>query len=161
MHIRPARHDDFPAILALNAESVRFLSPLTLPRLQALHEQAAVHAVIEDEGSVTAFVLALREGAEYDSVNYQWFGARYPHFLYIDRVVVSEDYQGRGAGTLLYEQVFERARLIGTPVVACEFDVDPPNPASERFHAKLGFLEVGRQAVAGGQKEVSLQVASR
>jgi predicted GNAT superfamily acetyltransferase len=46
------------------------------------------------------------------------------------------------------------------PVVACEFDVQPPNPASERFHAKFGFIEVGRQSVAGGKKTVSLQTAA-
>jgi hypothetical protein len=43
--------------------------------------------------------------------------------------------------------------------VAAEFDVDPPNPASARFHAKFGFHEVGRQVVPYGMKEVSMQAA--
>jgi len=45
------------------------------------------------------------------------------------------------------------------PVVTCEYDVDPPNPGSERFHTRFGFREVGRQVVAGGKKSVSLQAA--
>ena len=33
------------------------------------------------------------------------------------------------------------------------------NLESERFHRGFGFIEVGRQSVAGGQKQVSLQAA--
>jgi predicted GNAT superfamily acetyltransferase len=45
------------------------------------------------------------------------------------------------------------------PWVTCEYDIEPPNPASERFHRGFGFTEVGRQSVAGGKKQVSLQAA--
>ena len=45
--IRPAIAADFPAILALNAALVHFLSPLDAARLQALHAQAAYHRVAE------------------------------------------------------------------------------------------------------------------
>jgi predicted GNAT superfamily acetyltransferase len=48
---------------------------------------------------------------------------------------------------------------MAVPVVTREFDVDPPNPVSAGFHAKLGFHEVGQQLVAGGTKVVSLQAA--
>lgn len=160
MQIRPTQAADFPSILALNHESVRFLSPLDHPRLAALHAQAELHLVVEDDASrVVAFLLALREGAAYDSPNYQWFAGRYPRFLYVDRIVVGEHHHGAGAGKLLYQHVFDHARLIGAEVVACEIDVEPPNPVSERFHAKRGFREMGRQAVASGTKLVSLQVA--
>jgi predicted GNAT superfamily acetyltransferase len=42
------------------------------------------------------------------------------------------------------------------PVIVCEFDIEPPNPASQRFHARQGFREVGRQSIEGG-KVVSMQ----
>jgi hypothetical protein len=86
--LRDARREDFAAILALNAESVHFLSPLTAERLDALHRAAAYHKIIEIDGEVAAFLLAFREGAPYDSPNYLWFAERYPEFLYIDRIVV-------------------------------------------------------------------------
>ena len=159
MDIRPAAHADFPSILTLNDESVRFLSPMSSQRLAALDREAALHVVIERGDDVVAFLLAFRERADYDSVNYRWFDRRYPSYLYIDRVVVARRIQGHGAGSLLYKRAFSYAAGIGIPILACEFDVDPPNPVSERFHAKFGFREVGRQFVADGNKQVSLRVA--
>ena len=74
--IRDAAISDFPAILALNAESEHFLSPLTLPRLEHLHRQAANHRVVELGSAVVAFLLAFHEGADYGSPNYLWFSGR-------------------------------------------------------------------------------------
>jgi predicted GNAT superfamily acetyltransferase len=92
--LREAVADDFPAILTLNAESVDFLSPLDAPRLQHLHAQAAYHRVVVVQGAVVAFLLAFREGADYDSPNYRWFARHDPRFLYIDRVVVAAARRG-------------------------------------------------------------------
>jgi len=155
--IRDATAADFPALLALNAESVHFLSPLDLPRLQRLHAQAAYHRVIERGGRVAAFLLALREGADYDSPNYRWFARRYRRFLYIDRVVVAQSCQGRGLGAQLYADIIAFAAAGGSAVLTCEFDLEPPNPASAKFHAHHGFREVGRQWLGAGEKQVSLQ----
>ena len=159
MQIRPATRSDFPAVLSLNAESVHYLSPMNDARLTALCDEAEAHWVVQHEGRVCAFLIALREGATYDSVNYGWFCLRYPKFLYVDRVVVSHAMQGRGFGAALYQAVFAHAKLTAVPVVTCEFDVDPPNPVSANFHAKFGFSEVGRQLVARDTKTVSLQAA--
>ena len=155
--IRPAIAADFPAILALNAALVHFLSPLDRARLRLLHEQAAYHRVVEIDGGVVAFLLAFREGAAYDSPNYLWFAQRYSEFLYIDRVVVDPAQQGRAFGARLYDDLFAYARIAGVATVTCEFDLDPPNPGSQKFHARFGFREVGTQWLAGGKKQVSLQ----
>jgi predicted GNAT superfamily acetyltransferase len=160
MNARAMTPVDFTEVLALNEESVQYLSPLSSSQLVSLHRQSAFHCIVEAEGRVIAFILALRQGMDYDSVNYRWFAQRYAEFLYVDRVVVSRDAHGSGAGSILYRQLFGHASRHGIPVVACEFDVEPPNPASERFHAKFGFVEVGRQSVAGGRKTVSLQTAA-
>lgn len=158
--LRDATPTDFDAILALNAESVAFLSPLTAARLALLHGQAALHRVVEDQGAVVAFLLAFREGATYDSPNYRWFVERYERFLYVDRVVVSRQLQARGAGTTLYRDVLEAAARDEVPLVTAEIDLEPPNPVSLRFHESFGFREVGRQRVAGGTKLVSLQAVA-
>jgi len=155
--IRPATAADLPAILALNAESVQFLSPLDAVRLQTLHAQAAYHRVIESHGRIVAFLFAFREGADYDSPNYRWFAERYAQFLYIDRVVVARAQQGHGLGASLYEDLIAFANANGVARLTCEFDLDPPNPASAHFHARFGFREVGTQRIAGGAKRVSLQ----
>lgn len=160
MTLRPAAESDFDAVLALNRESERFLSPLARDGLERLHAQADLHLVLEDAGTVIAFLLALRQGASYNSPNYRWFVDRYTRFLYIDRVVVSSARHGGGLGRALYERAFAHARETALPVVTSEYDVEPPNPASEAFHRRFGFVEVGRQAVAGGRKRVSMQAAS-
>lgn len=158
--IRDALERDFPALLALNEESVAVLSPLDLDGLRRLHAQAARHRVVEIDGEIAAFLLVLREGADYASPNYRWFAANYDRFLYVDRVVVSLAQQGRGLGRQLYDDLFDWARREGVERIALEFDVEPPNEASRRFHAGYGFREVGSQRVANGKKRVSLQIAA-
>lgn len=148
---------DFPAILAPNAESVHFLSPLDEARLQHLYAQTAYHRIVEIDGEVAAFLLVLREGADYDSPNYLWFAQRCPQFLYIDRIVVDARRQGQGLAARLYDDLLEFAKTSGIAQLTCEFDLDPPNPASAKFHARYGFREVGRQWLGGGKKQVSLQ----
>ncbi len=160
MQRRDAHPLDFAQILALNQESVHFLSPLNPARLALLHQQAAYHQVLERQGQVIAFLLAFREGAAYDSPNYQWFATRFPHFLYIDRVVVSGSAQGQGIGKLMYRGLFEYAGRSGASLITCEFDIDPPNAASKRFHESLGFKALGEQHVGPTQKLVSLQGVS-
>lgn len=114
--IRLARSGDFPAIGALNAAFVAVLSPMDRERLEQLHEQAALHRVIEQEGQVTAFLLALREGANDDGPNDRWFASRSPRFLHVDRVVVAGDSQARGAGTRLYRDAHSSALRNAVPV---------------------------------------------
>lgn len=156
--IRDATPDDFAAILALNDGAVHFTSALDAARLAHLHAQAAYHRVIAAAGRVAAFLLALREGADYDSPNYLWFRRGYSRFLYIDRIVVADSARGQGLGIQLYDDILAFARRTRAPRLACEYDLDPPNPASQRFHARFGFREVGRQRVGASNKEVSLQV---
>jgi predicted GNAT superfamily acetyltransferase len=155
--LRDARPADFPVILDLNAAFVAVLSPLDGKRLARLHAHAALHRVIENEGRIEAFLLAFREGADYDSPNYRWFAQRYARFLYVDRIVVAADTHARGAGSMLYRDAIALARRDAVPIITCEFDIEPPNPASARFHASQGFREVGRQQLHGGRKTVSLQ----
>ena len=157
MKPRDATPADFPAILALNEDWVHFLSPLTAERLEALHRSAAYHKVVEIDGTVAAFLLAFREGAPYDSPNYLWFLEHYPHFLYIDRIVVAPSHRGGGFGAMLYDDIAAFAARSGVPWLTCEFDVEPPNPGSMRFHERMGFAEVGTQWLGGGKKRVSLQ----
>jgi predicted GNAT superfamily acetyltransferase len=157
MTLTQADQTHFAEILALNEESVHFLSPLSAQRLEQLHQQAAYHKLVLEGGRVAAFLLAFAPGSSYDSINYQWFEARLARFLYIDRVVVSPDFRGRGLASRLYQDLFDHARECGMSQVVCEFDIDPPNPASEAFHRRFGFSQLGTQAVAS--KWVSLQGA--
>ncbi len=157
MMVRDACLADFPEVLALNQTWVAVLSPLDAPRLAQLHAQAALHRVIEQDGKIVAFLLGFREGADYDGANFQWFVERYRRFLYVDRIVVAGSTQTHGFGNLLYRDAIALASRELVPCITCEIDIDPPNPVSQRFHARLGFREVGRRRLDGG-KTVSMQV---
>lgn len=159
MILRDAFEADFDRILALNEAEVRQTSPMDRERLRHLNRMSSYHKVAIVEGEVAAFLLALREGVDYDSENYLWFSQRYPCFLYVDRIVVAAQHAGRGIGARLYRDLFEQAREGGIGIIACEYNIEPPNPASRAFHDRFGFSEVGRQSLGGGAKRVSLQVA--
>jgi predicted GNAT superfamily acetyltransferase len=157
--IRPATPADADAILGLNAEWEHFTSPLDSSGLARLSGEAAYHRVADDGGRVVAFLLALREGADYASPNYRWFADGGGRFLYVDRIVIASTEQGRGLGAALYGDLFDFARAEGIDRVVCEVDIDPPNDASLGFHDRHGFVEVGTQIVGGGAKRVSLREA--
>ena len=160
MLIRDANAGDFERILQLNEESVEFLSPLTSARLEKLHAEAGYHRVVVSDFEIVGFLMAFRENANYDSSNYQWFVKRFGQFLYIDRVVVSKHCQGQGVGNKLYDDVFAFARSNRVTKITCEFDIDPPNHASRRFHERYGFSEVGTRSYGDITKYVSLQMVA-
>jgi len=158
MILRNATHNDFPDILKLNAEFVHFLSPMTETRLEMLHRQAIYLRVFSEADQVIAFLIAFREGAEYDSPNYRWFSERYDRFIYIDRLVIDGMHHHRGIGTQLYQDLFAFAAENRIANVFAEVDSSPPNPVSDRFHAKQGFQEVGSQFLNTTNKQVSMQM---
>ena len=155
--IRSAEPADFTSILELNAQSVHFLSPLDIQSLARLHAQAAYHKIVEVDGRIAAFLLAFREGADYDSPNYVWFSRCYDSFLYIDRAVVHKDQRRKGYGAALYDDLIGFAAETGVEIITCEVDIQPPNQGSLIFHETYGFREVGTQWLNGGQKQVSLR----
>jgi predicted GNAT superfamily acetyltransferase len=139
------------AVLVLNNQHAVELSWLEPERLHVLIGRAFYARRI---GELSAFLLAFDERADYDSPNYLWFRERYPRFVYVDRVVVDRTARGQGLAQLLYEDLFRQAAGAGHGMVCCEVNSDPPNPASDAFHARLGFTEVGAAAIHGGAKSV-------
>jgi predicted GNAT superfamily acetyltransferase len=94
------------------------------------------------------------QDADYASPNFQWFRARYPRFVYVDRIVVAPSARGRGYARLLYRDLFEHALRAGHERVVCEVNSRPPNPESDGFHAALGFAEIGSANIHNGSKAV-------
>ena len=139
---------DEAAILALNNAHEVELSRLDSPRLQHLLA-VAYHARMAPHG--VAFLIAFAPDADYDGVHFAWFRDRFKDFVYVDRVVVAHEARGRGIARALYADLFQRAESDGHSVICCEVNVDPPNPASDAFHASLGFHEIGRASMANGK----------
>ncbi len=142
---------DLERLLALNNEHATELSWLTRERLAQLIERAFLFRV---SGDADAFLLAFDQDADYDSPNFLWFRARHRRFVYVDRIVVAPRARGRGLARRLYDILFDAAREAGHERIVCEVNTDPPNPASQAFHAALGFDEVGTAKLAAGAKTV-------
>jgi predicted GNAT superfamily acetyltransferase len=138
-------------LLALNNAHARELSWLQAERLAAMVGAAFLATRI---GGAEAFLLAFDQDAAYDSPNFYWFRTRYPRFVYVDRVVVAEAARGRGHARRLYEDLFTQAARAGHERVVSEVNSDPPNPASDAFHAALGFAVVGTARLTHVDKTV-------
>jgi predicted GNAT superfamily acetyltransferase len=139
-------------LLALNNRHAVELSELSA---EAFEDRVARACFARGYVEPAAFLLAYDETAgEGLGPNYAWFKARYPRFVYIDRVVVDGAGRGLGIASRLYADLFAAARAGGHVVVGCEVNSDPPNPASDAFHARHGFAEVGLAHLADRRKTV-------
>lgn len=157
LHLQPITDDLIPEALALNEAAVPHVNRLTHEALRRLVADSFRCQVAIVDGDVAGFLLALREGVVYDSLNYRWFSKRYERFGYVDRIIVHEDHRQCGIGKRLYEDLV--ASTAGhAPLIACEVNVVPPNPKSLGFHQGLGFREVGQQDTENGTKRVCLMV---
>jgi uncharacterized protein len=144
---------DHDAILALNRASERETSPMDRAGLDD-YLAAAFHIGLRDAGRA-AFLIALDQSSSHDGVNFSWFRARYPRFVYVDRIVVAEVARGQGHARRLYEELITKAREAAHTLLCCEVNVEPPNETSLAFHAAFGFSEVGRATLVGKGKTVA------
>lgn len=156
MMLRHYTPGDEADVLALNEASVAVLSPMDAERFTLLRERCALLRVAEDDGRVAGFLMGFCNGTDYDSINYRWFSEQYPDFLYIDRVVVSDQFRGRGIASVFYDHAIDWAREQGLDCLVAEIDIEPPNVGSLKFHEKFGFREVDR-LTHSPTKVVSLQ----
>ncbi|SFU31256.1 GNAT family N-acetyltransferase [Bradyrhizobium arachidis] len=138
-------------MLSLNNNHAEELSWLERERLQDLVAQAFYACRI---GDLDAFLIALDQDGQYDSPNFLWFRSGYARFVYVDRIVVAASARGMGCARRLYADLFDRAAEAGHDRIVCEVNQHPPNPASDAFHAALGFTEVGSASIHDGSKTV-------
>ena len=83
--------DDVDAVLALNEESVKALSPMVPTTSRSTVSLTPYASVCEVDSEVAAFAIAYPPGTSYDSVNYLWHADRFDDFLYLDRIAVRAD----------------------------------------------------------------------
>ncbi len=134
---------DVEDVLALNERNVTMLAPLDQDRLRQIQKWADRCDVVEDDGAFAGFVITFGPGTPYDSENYAWFSERHGgRFYYLDRIVLHEAHRRRGLGGFVYDEVERLARPHGR--LALEVNLEPRNDASLAFHARRGFVEVGR-----------------
>ena len=150
--IQDLRLPDVPFMLPLNnahAAETSLLNEASLAELLSL----AFYARGVDRGA-TALLIALEHTAGYINPNFNWFKTHRESFIYLDRVIISRVARGAGLARALYWDLFAEAKQAGYDRVVCEVNIDPPNPASEAFHAAMGFVRVGQATIHNGTKSV-------
>ncbi len=142
---------DRAGLLALNNRHATELSPLDeagLDRLLAI----AVHATAV--GPADALMIVLDQDADYASPNFRWWRERRDRFVYVDRLVVAEHARGKGLARALYADLFATSLARDAGLVTLEVNSDPPNPASDAFHAALRFTLAGEAFLPDRGKSV-------
>ena len=139
---------DLADLIDLNNDHAVELSLVTPKAFRALLAEAWLALAPPDNG---ALLLVFDQDAAIEGPNFAWYKARHARFLYIDRVVVAPAGRGRGIARRLYETAFAAGAAAGFDFIGCEVNLEPPNPASDAFHARLGFGEVGRARLPSGK----------
>jgi len=154
--IRSARPADIPAIVAINAAGRPGAYPLTPETMAATLTDAPYVVVAALDGRAVGYMIGYTAGDVCEGDEFGWFRAHMPRFLYIDQIAVAPHARRGRVGARLYAHATSHARVHAIPALVCDINLDPPNPASLRFHARLGFQEVGEIATHDG-RTVSLQ----
>ncbi len=155
--IRDAKPEDADTVLKLNAAEVQWTSPISPQRLEELAGLSCYYKVVCVNDEVVAFLIAMHSTSQYENANFEWFKARYDQFVYIDRIVVAGNTAGLGLGSRFYGDIAKFASESNAERLVCEYNIEPMNEASRAFHLKIGFTEVGKQAVSEQGKIVSMQ----
>ena len=130
-------------LYSLNQENTPEVGSLSSTEsLKNLIQLSAINFFVLHEEEIIGFIICLREGSDYHSLNYKFFSNSEHKFLYIDRVVIKDSFRRKGAGTFLYNHLSSIAYKENLPL-CCEVNTIPKNIASLNFHAKNGFIETG------------------
>jgi L-amino acid N-acyltransferase YncA len=144
--IRDVKEEDADAIAAIYAHHVAHGTASydkdapsvdeTRAKIRRIVNSSWPFIVAEEDGSVVgyAYVTQFRDRAAY-----AWTCE--------DSIYVHPDWQGRGVGKALLQELLERAEAFGFRQMAAV--IGGAEPASIRLHAGFGFREVGRLHAVG------------
>ena len=155
MKIADVAPSELAEVWRLNQDSVPHVGDVDFAAMEWYAANAHYFRVATLDDTLAGYLIGMRPGLSYASLNYRWFSKRYDDFGYVDRVAVAPEARRRGVASALYEDF--AATLRGeVKVMTCEVNIRPPNESSMRYHEQHGFVQVGSQETEGGKKEVAL-----
>jgi hypothetical protein len=158
MPIRAYRSEDFARVFAANEASVPGVGKESETSLARWIELSTCFVATDETDQALGFltVMALHQ-PDYDSPNMRWFESYVAktgkRLVYVDRIALLPEARGQNLGEALYRAAFEQFK--NTDEMGCEINTLPPNPGSHRFHARLGFEQVGEATYMPGEKAVA------
>ena len=118
--------DDLEFVLNLNQRNTPAVSNSSFEIMSYFLNVSEYFKILTVDEKPIGFLIALMPDKDYHSENYRWFNNKYNSFIYIDRIVISEEYQRRGYGKLFYSELhhFSKGRV---SKLACEVNTRPIN----------------------------------
>ena len=155
--LRDAEHSDIDKIVRINESAIPAVNYVSYNEFEwFLHRKLYFKIAENSHGAISGFLLVLPSGLDYKSLNYKWFSGRYEKFAYIDRIVIMDEFKKNGIGKSLYQDL--EKNISEYELIACEFNIEPPNPISKKFHESLNYENVGYQLTENETKKVSLMI---
>ena len=144
------------SIFNLNQLNIPALGSLEdLNHLKNLINSSSFIAIIKINNNLLGFAIVMGSLSEYSSPNFLYFKKKYNDFMYIDRIAISEKYQRKGFGSLIYNELYNQSKNLVIPL-CCEVNTKPINQQSLDFHKKLGFSII--EEISFGKKIVAMLV---
>lgn len=154
LKLQAATPEHYDSLVALNQKH--------LPAVSSIDQQWPIKLVDQWKGKILVFtqssnvaglIVALDHQSTYPGLYYQHLIQVEDNFAYVDRIVVSQKFQGQGLGRKLYKSLPHYFPELQS--VICEINLRPLNQTSLDFHKRLGFQEIGQ--MEGNDKLVTLQ----
>ena len=138
----PYLTSDLEEIWNINQENIPEVGDVpNLDRLKKLIDWSS-HLIVVRDNDISGFIILMREGQNYDSLNYKFFNAQSFPFLYVDRIAIKDGHRRKGLGRMIYEKTIDIAKDLDVST-CCEVNTIPRNDPSLAFHDTFGFREVG------------------
>ena len=138
----PYLTSDLKEIWNINQENIPEVGDVpNLDRLKKLIDWSS-HLLVVRDNDISGFIILMREGQNYDSLNYKFFNSQSFPFLYVDRIAIKDGHRRKGLGRMIYEKTIDIAKDLDVST-CCEVNTIPRNDPSLAFHDTFGFWEVG------------------
>jgi predicted GNAT superfamily acetyltransferase len=141
-------------IFELNQNNIPALGSLNnLKHVHDIYNHSLFAALVTVKEKFIGFAFIMDYKSDYKSLNYKFFKNSFKNFLYVDRVAFGEEFQRKGYGTELYNEIYKIANNLSFPL-CCEVNTIPLNKQSLDFHHKFGFQTL--EKVPFGKKQVAM-----
>lgn len=153
--VRQVCVEDFDEILKINSESGPGVVTLDEKELRRVFSLSSVSLVATEADQVVGYLLGNSSSDPYDCEEIQFFRtALHQPFWYINQVAVGAKARRTGIASRMYGDLLRRCRNLNIATLCCEVNLRPANPASLRFHERLGFARVREIKTADGRLAV-------
>ena len=155
--ISPAQLTEIGTILQINQAAIPGVYPLNEYEISEIISVAPYFRVAKVNKEVVGYQIAYTSDHKYDGEEFSWFQKHLAQFMYIDQIAVAPSARRLQIGSRLYAEAEKFAHAHQFNRLACEVNLEPPNPASLRFHVGLGFQQLGILSVSDGRTVALLQ----